>query len=105
MSHRYFSPPTYTDSSYVHGDPLWRFAARQVGQTLLKKDGFYSLHKEVTSTEVADADIAYLGGHVYVVDEAEQADLTTAGYGPQIGDVVDGYGLQDYGAGAYGTQD
>lgn len=98
---RYFSPPSVAETHRLPGDPLWRFNLNYVGQTLLKQGGFYHLVREVSPQDWA-ADVIYLGGHVYEIDDAEVVDLTDAGYGQWIGDEVTGYGTGNYGAGLYG---
>lgn len=101
-----FSPPTVDRP--VGPDRLWSRFHFQVGQALLKKDGFYTLAEVITDEDFAAADVGYLGGHVYVIDDTEKADLEAAGYGawvqpytPVIPPSTDD--PPEYGRGAYGT--
>lgn len=100
-----FAPPTV--SRPVGTDPLWSRFHFQVGQAVLKKDGFYTASEVVTDEDFAAADVAYLGGHTYLVSDTEAAALQAAGYGAwvSIPPVGSGYGVGKYGAGAYGEGD
>lgn len=97
-----FMPPTIERP--LGTDRLWSHFHFNVGQALLKKDGFYTLAEVVTDEDFAAADIGYLGGHVYEVSDSEARDLADAGYGDwlSVPPAVSGYGSGAYGAGSYG---
>lgn len=50
------------------------------GRTVLKNSGIYTTLDNPTVDQVNSADIAYLGGHIYYISDAEAAALTAAGY-------------------------
>lgn len=64
--------------------PLFARMSIVRGVSLLKTDGLYEQVQYPTAEQVDAADITYLGGHVYSIDSAEAADLTSAGYGDWI---------------------
>jgi len=59
---------------------LDQFYKLERGITVLKNNGVYTLERYPLSSQVTDADIAYIGGHVYTVDDDEAAALTAAGF-------------------------
>ena len=73
-----FSPRTY-DVPFC-GNPLFMKMKFQRGYALLKTGTAYREVRNPTAEEVQAADIAYLGGHTYMVSSQEAADLTAAGY-------------------------
>lgn len=106
-----FTPPSVDRPVGV--DPLWSRFHFQVGQAVLKKDGFYTASEVVTDEDFAAADIGYLGGHSYLVSDSEAADLQAAGYSqwvrlyvpdvtPPTNDDPPEYGAGSYGTGTYG---
>lgn len=101
-----FTPPAVRRPVSL-SDRLWSRFHYQVGQALIKKDGFYTLGEVVTDEQVADADAAYLGGHTYLVADDEASALTAAGYGAylSIPPSTSGYGRGRFGVGAYGEGD
>ena len=58
------------------------------GITVLKVNGEYSLERYPLSNDVIDADIAYLGGHVYTVSDQEAAELIEAGFEDYLTEIV-----------------
>jgi hypothetical protein len=60
-----------------------------VGASLLKESGIYREVVDPTPEEVDAAEVAYLGGHAYGVDEHERQALIDAGYGHLVGGVFD----------------
>jgi hypothetical protein len=55
------------------------------GQTVLKNpDNSYTTVAYPSQDQIAAAQIAYVGGHVYTVSTAEAAALTAAGFGQWI---------------------
>ncbi len=99
-----FTTPTlrvgYAGQMPATGVGLWRRLKIDVGQTVIKKDGFYSLLTNPDSDVWENADVAYLGGYTYIVSDAEAAALTAAGYGSGLIIIA---ASPNYGAGAYGT--
>lgn len=60
-------------------------ASQPRGRTVLKKSGVYTIHDGPTVDQVNSADIAYLGGHIYEVTDAEAASLIAAGFSIILG--------------------
>jgi hypothetical protein len=109
-----FTPPSERRPLSTY-DRLWVHFHYNVGLTLLKRpDGGYDQPTEFPDADTfADYIAVYLGGHVYLVSDAEAANLAAHGYGdfletPPI-DPTDGsqggYGVGRYGIGAYGDGD
>lgn len=104
---RLFSPPTFeerVDSTH----PLWRRTKVTRSTTVLKaQDGLYKQYTDTVAELIDEALIAFLGGHVYLVDSTIEGELIEAGYGewlrPPGGGVLRGYGSGKYGAGKYGV--
>lgn len=86
------------------GVGIFRRTTFRQGVSLLKEAGFYRQVDGPTDEEIAAADIAYLGGHRYLVSDAEAGLLTVAGYGANV-ELIDAYGWDDYGEGLYGVDD
>lgn len=78
-----FSPPTRRER-LLSNHPLFRRMSRTIGVSLLKESGIYRQVIDPMAEEVEAADIAYLGGHTYVIGTAEADDLTAAGYGEWV---------------------
>lgn len=74
-----FTPPT-VDEGPVAGDRLFARFKIQRGVTVLKNGTTYTQHRFPSLDEVLAADIAYIGGHQYVIDRAEAVALEAAGY-------------------------
>jgi hypothetical protein len=74
---------------------LWgHFARHNTGVTLIKNNGVYVEQQYPYHDDLVAADLYYLGGHIYVVDNDEAQDLIDAGYEPTLivgeeGDVFD----------------
>lgn len=79
-----FTPRSFTERMVTElhkpADTLWSRMTVNRTYALLKKDGFYREVRNPSAEEVTDADIAYLGGHIYTVTTGEAADLAAAGY-------------------------
>lgn len=78
MAYR-FTTPTVSEGPAGEGRLFSRYRLVR-GITVLKIDGEYYEVRYPSSEEVQEADIAYIGGYSYPVDEAEKADLEAAGY-------------------------
>jgi len=79
MAYR-FTTPTILEEMESDGHPLFSKIKIPKGITVLKVDGDYYQVRYPSAEEVADADIAYIGGYSYEVTLAEKADLESAGY-------------------------
>src|SRR5690606_33620659 len=74
-----FTPPTSTRRWDVR-DPFWSRLTLDESFSVLKLNGFYRQVSDPSNEDVAAAEVAYLGGRRYRVDEAEAAALVEAGY-------------------------
>lgn len=89
----YFTPPTWTrrvSMPGTDGDQLFsRMKYLQVGYGVIRDaDGGYRQVNEMDDDEAAIAREVYLGGRSYPVSTQVAADLTAAGYGAYISEVV-----------------
>lgn len=75
-----FVTPTILEELDSDGHPLFSRIKVPHGITVLKIDGEYYEVRYPSSEEVAEADVAYIGGYSYEVDESEKTDLEAAGY-------------------------
>lgn len=98
---RLFVPPGRVER-VQSGHPLFGRMTIKRGVTLLKEGGIYRQVEHPSSEEMAAAEAAYIGGHVYVVSIEEAAALSTAGYGDWVRDY--GYGSGLYGDDTYGGE-
>lgn len=109
-----FAPPTVLEPTGIN-HPLFGRMRLAVGVTVLKRDALYRQLTFPSAEEIDLSDIAYLGGHEYLVTNEEAASLQAAGYGEWISipvdpdlppdpgdDDPDEYGLGAYGTGTYG---
>lgn len=78
MSSWRFTPPSRPDVYQVKGSLL---VTIDTGYTVLKNGASYSRVSDPLAEDLASADIVYLGGRSYRVDDAEIAALAAAGYG------------------------
>ena len=78
MSFR-FTTPTVSEGPAGEGRLFSRFRLVR-GVTVLKIDGLYYETRFPSSEEIAEADVAYIGGYSYEVSAGEKADLEDAGY-------------------------
>lgn len=78
-----FTPPTVDETPAGFGPLFYRFRIAR-GITVLKTGGVYTQHRYPADTDLAAADVVYLGGHPYPVDFAEADALTAAGYGAYV---------------------
>lgn len=79
MAYR-FTTPTILEEMESDGHPLFSKIKIPKGITVLKVDGDYYEVRYPSAEEVADADIAYIGGYSYEVAAGEKASLEAAGY-------------------------
>lgn len=77
----YFTPPTVPRRNVSPADRLFSRIAIPTGVTVLKQpSGAYVQVEFPTPEQINEAAVAYLGGHVYPVDDSEAAALLAAGY-------------------------
>jgi len=74
-----FTTPTVSEGPAGEGRLFSRFRLVR-GVTVLKIDGLYYETRFPSSEEIAEADVAYIGGYSYEVSAGEKADLEDAGY-------------------------
>lgn len=71
--------------------------------SLLKEAGLYRQVEYPTAEDIDAAEVTYLGGYRYFIDDAEANALVNAGYGDFIEDhVAYGFGLGGFGDGPFG---
>lgn len=78
-----FTPPT-VGTRWPVTDRFWSRLTMTDSYSVLKLDGFYRQVSDPSNEDVAAADVAYLGGRRYRVDDAEVEALTEAGYGEYL---------------------
>ena len=98
----YFTPPGRLEHRGDH--PLFGRLRFMQGVSLLKESDLYRQVEIPTYEELVDADVTYVGGHRYWIDdENEIAALEDAGYGDYFETTTAGpYGIGPYGVGPYG---
>lgn len=67
---------------------LWWFYRLDRGISIVKTSEGYYETRSVSQEEMDTAEVVYLGGHEYEVSDAEAAELTTAGYGSYLTEIV-----------------
>ncbi len=102
----YFRTPSVREHPYVrHG--LWSRTYIDRGVTVLKFGSSYQQWTDPDPTLITEADVVYIGGHLYFVTPDEAAALTAAGYGVWVtddpGDPIPDVDYSAYGTGFYGT--
>lgn len=78
MAYR-FRTPTVSEGPAGQGPLFERFRLVR-GITVLRINGEYFQVRFPSSEEVQAAEVAYIGGYSYEVDEAEKTRLEAAGY-------------------------
>lgn len=81
-----FRTPTI-DEGPTGSTRLDQFYTLPRGITIFKINGEYYEERYPLSSDVKEAEIAYVGGHVYIVTNSEAADLTAAGYGDYLTEI------------------
>ena len=77
-----FTPPTYKRMGY---DNAWhRRTSINVGTALIKRGFSYAKTFDPTAEDYDTADIIYMGGRSYLVDNDEGEQLEAAGYGAYL---------------------
>lgn len=85
-----FEPPVVREATRASWPARIGFSR---GISVLKSGSSYRQVRVPTTDEVEAADIAYIGGGVYPVEESEAEALTDAGYGDRITEEVTGGGV------------
>lgn len=82
-----FRPPHVIEAG-SGGHRLFQFSGLNKGVTVVQSGSkFYET--QFPSQDLLDiADKYWLGGHIYTVDNATAADLTAAGYGSNLTEIV-----------------
>lgn len=75
----FFTTPTVSEGPAGEGALFGRYRLVR-GITVLKTAGQYYEVRYPSSEEVADAEVAYIGGYRYEVDATEKTALEAAGY-------------------------
>ena len=78
-----FKTPTVQEGP-IGGHRLFDFYTQARGVTVIKYNDEYIELRYPSEDDFVDADAVYVGGHEYVVSDAEAADLTAAGYGDNL---------------------
>ena len=95
-----FEPPTVRQG--IPGDRLFSRYGTQVGQSVVKKGGTFTLDPYPwlgDLTGLVDGTDYFLGGHIYEVTEVVAAQLEVDGFTV----TAPGYGSGAYGHGPYGS--
>lgn len=96
-----FTPPGRVERRGNH--PLFGRLRLTQGVSLLKVLGLYRQVSEPSDEEISAAQVTYLGGHTYLISNAEATALTAAGYADFVAPLSPaGYGSGAYGDGNYG---
>lgn len=74
-----FTTPTVSEGPAGEGRLFGRYRLVR-GVTVLKIQGEYYEVRYPSSEDVAEAEIAYIGGYTYEVSAGEKASLEAAGY-------------------------
>lgn len=101
-----FTTPTVDEGPAAWSNPLFLRVKLTRGITVLVNGGVYSTVRFPTQDELAAADTYYMGGHEYLVDDADKAALIAAGIGVTESNFIaplSAYGGGGYGAGFYGA--
>lgn len=78
MAYR-FTTPTISEGPAGEGRLFSRYRLTR-GVSVLKVEGEYYELRSPSSEEIAEAEVAYIGGYSYEVSEGEKASLEAAGY-------------------------
>lgn len=78
-----FTPPTVEEGPAGFGQLMWRYRITRANTILVYGTAVVSLRTPGVD-QVAEADYAYLGGHVSPITDVERTILINAGYGDYI---------------------
>ena len=94
-----FTPPTVNEAS---SDPFFGRYSIPVGQSVVKKNGHYTLEPYPWLGDLAGLELGtdyFLGGRTYVVSDAIASALAADGF-TTVAD--SGYGIDSFGADGFG---
>jgi len=83
MANYTFTPPVTKEAPAGFGALFWRYPIDRA-DTLLMTNGVVTRQRTFEVSEVAAAQYAYIGGHVYTITQQEHDQLVAAGYGATI---------------------
>lgn len=107
----YLFTPTTVYERIVSRHPLFGRMSLHRGVSLLRNGGIYRQVRNPGDEQIAAAEVAYVGGHVYEVSDEEAGRLREAGYGewlalkPTRPGPGAPYGTGAYGEGPYGGEE
>lgn len=78
-----FTPPTVEEGPAGFGRLMWRYRISR-GDSILVNGTVVTRLRTPGVDQVAEADYAYIGGHVYPITDTERTILINAGYGAYI---------------------
>ena len=78
-----FKPPTVEEGPAGFGILFWRYSLPRANSILVFGTAVVSTRTPAVQ-DTQSADYCYLGGHEYVLSQAEYTILTNAGYGANI---------------------
>jgi len=78
-----FTPPTVDETPGGFGRLMWRYRIAR-GDSILINGTVVTRLRTPGVDQVAEADYAYIGGHVYPITDVERTLLINAGYGDYI---------------------
>ena len=76
----YLFVPPVVDEGPMGGNWLFARYTRKQGVSLFRIDGEWYEDRFPAQDDLDISDVIYLGGHEYVITEAEKDDLEAAGY-------------------------
>lgn len=82
-----FVTPTVEEGP-IGGHRLFEFYKMPRGITIIKYNNEYYEMRYPSEDDFIGADAVYVGGHEYVVSDSEADDLTDAGYGDYLTEIV-----------------
>lgn len=82
-----FTPPSFPELAWDESSELYRhYGTLPVGHTIYKEgDTWHTLSQGYEEETLANADIVYRGGRVYLITLAEYVELFIAGFVPLVG--------------------
>ena len=83
MTQYNFVPPT-VDETPMGGHRLFERYKLARGIAVLRTNGVYSSYREPSQVQVREAEEIYLGGHIYVIEQATATALQAAGYSAYV---------------------
>jgi hypothetical protein len=85
MAHQ-FIPPTVDETPAGFGRLMWRYRIAR-GDSILVNGTVVTRLRTPGVDQVAEADYAYIGGHIYIISDIEKTILDNAGYSAYITEV------------------